>query len=203
MRDECTKHGALLIFDEVMTGFRVARGGAQQIFGVKPDLTVARQSDWRRFAGRSVWRTRRNHGSAFARRPGLSGRNAVGKSARDGRRSRATPGIGTNRRLEITGRLGRAVRATGARRGCENEDRPHVSSHRFDVLFVLCLRTNCRSHRREAKRSEAIRKIFPACLERGVYFAPSQFETGFISTAHTVEDISRTAEIVGEALRSV
>src|SRR5437016_12970704 len=40
LRDECTKHGTLLIFDEVMTGFRVARGGAQELFGVKPDLTV-------------------------------------------------------------------------------------------------------------------------------------------------------------------
>src|SRR5205823_11142009 len=40
LRDECTKHGTLLIFDEVMTGFRVARGGAQEVFGIKPDLTV-------------------------------------------------------------------------------------------------------------------------------------------------------------------
>jgi glutamate-1-semialdehyde 2,1-aminomutase len=56
-----------------------------------------------------------------------------------------------------------------------------------------------------AKRSDLkmFAKFFHACLERGVYFAPSQFETGFISTAHTAEDMSRTTAIVGEVLRSL
>ena len=56
-----------------------------------------------------------------------------------------------------------------------------------------------------AKRSDLKRfaKFFHACLERGVYFAPSQFETGFISTAHTAADISRTAEVVAEVLGSL
>jgi glutamate-1-semialdehyde 2,1-aminomutase len=56
-----------------------------------------------------------------------------------------------------------------------------------------------------AKRSDLKRfaKFFHACLEQGVYFAPSQFETGFISTAHTVDDIARTTQIVGSVLQSL
>ena len=56
-----------------------------------------------------------------------------------------------------------------------------------------------------AKRSDLKKfaKFFNGCLERSVYFAPSQFETGFISTAHTADDISRTAQIVGDVLQTV
>jgi glutamate-1-semialdehyde 2,1-aminomutase len=56
-----------------------------------------------------------------------------------------------------------------------------------------------------AKRSDLrmFARFFHACLDRGVYFAPSQFETGFISTVHTPDDISRTAEVFGEVFRSL
>ena len=94
-------NGALLIFDEVMTGFRVARGGAQEIYGMKPDLTAARKSNRRRIAGRRVWRARRNHGPTFAGWPGVSGGNVVRQSAGDGRRSRAIARTRADQRLEI------------------------------------------------------------------------------------------------------
>ena len=58
LREECTRNGALLIFDEVMTGFRVARGGAQEIYGVKPDLTALGKDNRRRVAGRRIRRAR-------------------------------------------------------------------------------------------------------------------------------------------------
>ena len=56
LREICNEEGIVLIFDEVMTGFRVAAGGAQEILGVKPDLINIRKNYWRRFAGWCFWR---------------------------------------------------------------------------------------------------------------------------------------------------
>ena len=65
LRNECTVNGALLIFDEVITGFRLARGGAQEIYGVKPDLTALGKVIGGGLPGRRVRRPGRNHGPAF------------------------------------------------------------------------------------------------------------------------------------------
>ena len=79
-----TSHGALLIFDEVMTGFRIALGGARERFGVDGRSHDARQGDRRRTARRGVWRTSRSDGADRAVGPRVSGGNAVGQSAGDG-----------------------------------------------------------------------------------------------------------------------
>ena len=80
--------GALLVFDEVMTGFRVHPGGAQELYGITPDLTDARQGDRRRASRRCVWRPARDHGAGRARRTRLPGGDALGEPARDDRRDR-------------------------------------------------------------------------------------------------------------------
>ena len=110
LREECTQDGALLIFDEVMTGFRVARGGAQEIFGIRPDLTalgkvIGGGLPVGAFGGRAEIMDQLS-----PRRSGLPGRNAFRQSARDGRRAGPAPRTGADRWLEPTARnCGRAA----------------------------------------------------------------------------------------------
>jgi glutamate-1-semialdehyde aminotransferase len=74
--------------------------------------------------------------------------------------------------------------------------------HRIGSMFCLFFTSDPVVDLASAKRgdSEKFSRFFNACLDRGVYFAPSQFETGFLSTAHTAEDVERTAAVVREAL---
>ena len=88
LRTLTAQAGAVLIFDEVMTGFRVARGGAQERFGVTPGSHDSRQGHRRRAAGGRLRRPGGHHGLRGARRPGLPGRDAVRQSAGDHGRSR-------------------------------------------------------------------------------------------------------------------
>ena len=80
LRTLCDREGILLIFDEVMTGFRLAKGGAQERFGIKPDMTTMGKIIGGRNAGRCLRGPRRHYEHRFARRTRLSGRHAVGKS---------------------------------------------------------------------------------------------------------------------------
>ncbi|HLW34550.1 MAG TPA: glutamate-1-semialdehyde 2,1-aminomutase [Chthoniobacterales bacterium] len=203
LRDECTKHGALLIFDEVMTGFRVARGGAQQIFGVKPDLTVLGKViggglPVGAFGGRAEIMDRLSPDGPVYQAGTLSG-NPLAMVA----------GLSQLRELErIDG--WKLLEDLGAQfeqlaRAAVAKTKIELTFHRIGSMFCLFFCSGPIVDLTGAKRSDLKRftRFFHACLERGVYFAPSQFETGFISTAHTTDDISRTAEIVGEALRSL
>jgi glutamate-1-semialdehyde 2,1-aminomutase len=89
------------------------------------------------------------------------------------------------------------VRATSAAAGKK------YAFHRLGSMFCLFFTEEPVRNLDEAKKSDtaAFARFFHHCLDHGVYFAPSQFETGFISTAHTPEDIVRTAEVAAEALR--
>ena len=92
LRAECDRVGALLVFDEVITGFRVARGGAQELFGVAPDLTHHGQGHRRRAQHRRLRRPRRRDGGGGAARSRVPGRHPVGEPAGHGRRAgRARP----------------------------------------------------------------------------------------------------------------
>ena len=82
------RHGALLIFDEVMTGFRVALGGAQRRFGIRPDMTCHRQNYRRRSADGRLWRQSQDDEPVGAVGPGLPGRDSERESTGDGRRDR-------------------------------------------------------------------------------------------------------------------
>jgi glutamate-1-semialdehyde 2,1-aminomutase len=77
--------------------------------------------------------------------------------------------------------------------------------HRIGSMFCLFFAAGPINDLADAKRSDLKRfaKFFHACLASGIYFAPSQFETGFISTAHSVEDIERTAEVVSDTLSQI
>ncbi|MEY2602229.1 MAG: glutamate-semialdehyde -aminomutase [Verrucomicrobiota bacterium] len=202
LRDECTKHGALLIFDEVMTGFRVARGGAQEIYGIKPDLTalgkvIGGGLPVGAFGGRAEIMDQLSPDGPVYQAGTLSG-NPLAMAA----------GLAQLRELdridgwELLDKLG--AQFEELTRVAIADTKIDATFHRIGSMFCLFFAPGPIVDLAGARRSDLkiFAKFFHACLERGVYFAPSQFETGFISTAHTPNDIERTVIVVREALRS-
>ena len=202
LREECTKQGALLIFDEVMTGFRVARGGAQEIYGVTSDLTalgkvIGGGLPVGAFGGKAEIMDQLSPDGPVYQAGTLSG-NPLAMAA----------GLAQLRELErIDG--WKLLEELGAQfekvaRDAISKARIDVTLHRIGSMFCLFFASEPIVDLSGAQRSDLkmFAKFFHACLKRGVYFAPSQFETGFISTAHTPEDIERTGALMREALAS-
>ena len=203
LREECSSHGALLIFDEVITGFRVARGGAQEIFGIRPDLTVLGKIiggglPVGAFGGRAEIMDQLSPNGPVYQAGTLSG-NPLAMSA----------GLAQLRELDridgwkiLEDRGAQFERLT---RAAIADAKIDITFHRLGSMFCLFFARGPIVDLAGAKRSDLKKfaQFFHACLERGVYFAPSQFETGFISTAHSPDDIDQTANVVREALRSL
>ncbi|HEV2046721.1 MAG TPA: glutamate-1-semialdehyde 2,1-aminomutase [Chthoniobacterales bacterium] len=200
LREECTKNGALLILDEVMTGFRVARGGAQEIYGIKPDLTalgkvIGGGLPVGAFGGRGEIMDQLSPDGPVYQAGTLSG-NPLAMAA----------GLAQLRELErINGwelleKLGAQFEKVA--RDAIARGKIDITFHRIGSMFCLFFARGPIVDLDGAQRSDLkmFAKFFHGCLKRGVYFAPSQFETGFISTAHSSEDIERTGTVVGEAL---
>ena len=200
LRDECTRHGALLIFDEVMTGFRVARGGAQEIYGIKPDLTalgkvIGGGLPVGAFGGRAEIMDQVSPDGAVYQAGTLSG-NPLAMAAGLAQ-LRELERIDGWKLLEKSGAqleklTGEAVAGAGV----------DATFQRIGSMFCLFFARGPITDLTGAQRSalKMFSAFFHACRKQGVYFAPSQFETGFISTAHTEEDIKRTAVVVKESL---
>jgi glutamate-1-semialdehyde 2,1-aminomutase len=200
LRDECTRHGALLIFDEVMTGFRVARGGVQQIYGIAPDLTalgkvIGGGLPVGAFGGRAEIMDHLSPDGPVYQAGTLSG-NPLAMAA----------GLAQLRELErIDGwKLLEELGAQFENAVCEAVRKSEVRAtfHRVGSMFCLFFASGPIADLVSAQRSDLkmFAKYFQGCLKRGVYFAPSQFETGFISAAHSSDDIERTGAIVRESL---
>jgi glutamate-1-semialdehyde 2,1-aminomutase len=203
LREECTSHGALLVFDEVMTGFRVARGGAQEIYRIKPDLTalgkvIGGGLPVGAFGGRAEIMDQLSPDGPVYQAGTLSG-NPLAMAA----------GLAQLRELErING--WKLLEELGAQfeqlaREAIAHARIGITFHRIGSMFCLFFAPGPIVDLSSAKRSdlEMFAKFFHACLKRGVYFAPSQFETGFISTAHTRENIECTGAVMREALETL
>jgi len=203
LRAECTEHGALLIFDEVMTGFRVARGGAQEIYGITPDLTalgkvIGGGLPVGAFGGRAEIMDQLSPLGPVYQAGTLSG-NPLAMAA----------GLAQLRKLErINGwklleNLGAQLET--ATLESLGKTKAEVTFHRIGSMFCLFFTAGPVTNLGTAKRSDIARfaLFFNYCLEAGVYFAPSQFETGFISTAHQPEQIEKTARIVCQALADI
>lgn len=201
LREICTAHGTLLIFDEVMTGFRLARGGAQEIFGVTPDLTafgkvIGGGLPVGAFGGRAdimdhlapdgpVYQAGTLSGNPLAMAAGLAQLSEL--EARDGFRA-----------LERTGStLESALR--DAARGFEDR----LCLKRIGSMFCMYFTGGPVRNLAEAKRSDtaAFGRFFHAMLRRGVYLAPSQFEAGFLSLAHGPLEVEATARAASASLR--
>jgi glutamate-1-semialdehyde 2,1-aminomutase len=203
LRDITERHGALLIFDEVMTGFRLARGGAQELYGVTPDLTTlgkiiggglpvgaygGRRDIMEQVAPAGpVYQAGTLSGNPLAMTAGL----AVLRRLRD--RS-------VYDRLEEAGRrLTEAVSEAAREAGVE------TVTNRVGSMFTTFFNDSEVYDWPTAAASDRGRygRFFHAMLGEGVYLAPSQFEAAFISVAHTDELLDRTVEAARTALRSL
>ena len=195
-----TEHGALLVFDEVITGFRVAPGGAQELTGVLPDLTVHGQGRRRRAAGRGVRRLRRADGADRAGRRRLPGRHAEREPAR--RRGRPR-GARAARRGGLPAPVGDHRRAR--RRPARGRRRPAGAGRPHDRPADRLLRAEPPADYAGAAACdpEAYGAWCRALLARGVYPPPSQFEAWFPSLAHTREHVTRTLEAAAAAFAEI
>ena len=195
LRALCDASGALLVFDEVITGFRVARGGAQERFGVLPDLTILGKIvggglPAAAFGGRGEIMERLAPAGDVYQAGTLSG-NPLATAA----------GISVLRRLREP-----AVYALLEEKAARLEDglAPFGRVQRVGAMATLFLGGGEIRNFADAQRSDTDRygALFRHLLERGIYVAPSQFECLFVSLAHEDEHIDLTIDVVADFCRS-
>ncbi|HEY3206662.1 MAG TPA: glutamate-1-semialdehyde 2,1-aminomutase [Gaiellaceae bacterium] len=191
LRSLCDASGALLVFDEVITGFRVARGGAQERYGVLPDLTILGK-----IAGGGMPL------AAFGGRGELMERLAPSGDVYQAGTLSGNP-LATAAALSVLRRLRdpevyEELEARGAK--LEAGLAPYGVVQRIGAMATLFMSTG-RIHRfQDAQGADTDRyaALFRYLLERGVYFPPSQFEALFVSLAHGDDEIDRTVEAVAD-----
>jgi glutamate-1-semialdehyde 2,1-aminomutase len=202
MRDLTKSTGTVLIFDEVMTGFRVALGGAQQKYGIQPDLTtmgkvIGGGLPVGAYGGRAEIMDRVAPAGPVYQAGTLSGNPlAVAAGLATLRRLRAENPFA---RLEMLGaRLERGLVGAGSKAGVP------VRVNRVGSMFTLFFTGHEVFDFDSAKTCDTQRfnRFFHSMLEQGIYWPPSQFEAAFISAAHTDADIDRTVNAAAKALAS-
>ncbi|MGD0100109.1 MAG: glutamate-1-semialdehyde 2,1-aminomutase [Acidobacteriota bacterium] len=201
LRKLTREHGALLIFDEVITGFRLSYGGAQELLNIKPDLTCLGKiiggglpvgaygghheiMKWVAPEG-SVYQAGTLSGNPLAVAAGIAALKALKQA-------------GSYRKLEsMTAEL-----VAGLQRAAEQAGVP-VQINRIGSMFTVFFTSSPVTNFQTAKTSDTTRygKFFHSMLQQGVYFPPSQFETCFVSLAHTRSDIRSTVNAAREAFK--
>jgi glutamate-1-semialdehyde 2,1-aminomutase len=197
LRGETREHGALLIFDEVITGFRVARGGAQELFGVEPDLTVLgkilggglpaaafagpREAMERVAPAGDVYQAGTLSGNPLAVAAGLATLRRLDAAAYD-------------RLAALTDRLATGFAELAAERPLQVASAPGLVTLFFSPEPVRDFAAA------RACDLEAHARFCRALLDRGVYPPPAQFEAWFVSLAHDESAVDRTLEAAAEAL---
>jgi glutamate-1-semialdehyde 2,1-aminomutase len=214
LREITAAHGALLIFDEVMTGFRVARGGAQERFGIAPDLStfgkvIGGGLPVGAFGGRAeimdclaplgpVYQAGTLSGNPVAMAAGLANlQELVGQA------SCLTGQAGSLSHYELLEELGAQLEA-GLKDAAKTAHVP-MQFNRCGSMFCGYFTGEPVHNLADAMRSdrERFKKFFHGMLDAGVYLAPSQFEAGFLSTAHTPADIEKTVDAAAKTLRTL
>lgn len=192
MRELCTKHGSVLIFDEVMTGFRVGIGCAQAYYGITPDLTtlgkvIGGGMPVGAFGGkREIMEKIAPLGTVY--QAGTLSGNPVAVAA----------GLATLKLIRAPGFYDSLTRKTAMLcNGLTEAARKHgvaFSAQSVGGMFGLYFRSNCPQSYAEVMDcdKEAFNRFFHAMLDAGHYFAPSAFEAGFVSAAHSDADIAET-----------
>jgi len=201
LRDLCTKHGTVLIFDEVMTGFRLAKGGVQERVGITPDLTamgkvIGGGLPVGAFGGKAEIMDHLAPDGPVYQAGTLSG-NPLAMTAGITQLKEMERHDGWNRLEEIGQQFEDAVREVLREVGRD------LQLNRIGSMFCLFFTEEEIVNVDDVKRADfdAFRKFFWAALDKGVYFAPSQYEAGFISLAHGPDEMDRTAQVTQEALR--
>jgi glutamate-1-semialdehyde 2,1-aminomutase len=196
LREWCTRYGALLIFDEVMTGFRVAAGGAQQLFGITPDLTVMGKViggglPIAAYGGRRDIMTHIAPLGPIYQAGTLSG-NPLAVSA----------GIAMLRYIQANPGLYKDLDAKAQR--LADAAPAGITVNRVGSMFTWFFSRQPVTDYESAKRADTARfkKFFHGMLERGIYLPPSQFEAAFVSTAHGDADIECTVTAARECFAS-
>jgi len=203
LREITTAQGALLIFDEVMTGFRLALGGAQERFGIRPDLScfgkiIGGGLPVGAFGGRAeimdclapvgpVYQAGTLSGNPLALAAGLTALQELSSS-------------NAYVRLEAAG----AALEAGMKEAARAAKIP-VQFNRLGSMFCAYFTADPVHNLADAMKSDRARfaKYFHAMLGRGIYLAPSQFEAGFLSLAHTSDDIEKTIRAAASALKGL
>jgi glutamate-1-semialdehyde 2,1-aminomutase len=199
LRKITAENGALLIFDEVMTGFRLARGGAQERFGITPDLScfgkiIGGGLPVGAFGGRveimdmlaplgPVYQAGTLSGNPLAMAAGIAALQAL-----------------TSEVYQVLEAAGAALEA-GMREAAKAANIP-VTFNRVGSMFCGYFTFEPVFNLADAMKADRQRfaKFFHGMLQEGVYLAPSQFEAGFISTAHSSEDIEKTVRAARKVL---
>jgi glutamate-1-semialdehyde 2,1-aminomutase len=199
----CRQDGALLIFDEVMTGFRVAYGGAQARFGIKPDLTtlgkiIGGGMPVGAYGGRAdVMRSISPVGPVY--QAGTLSGNPLAMAC----------GLATLRVLKETNPYPRLERETarlveGLSRGAKAAGLAHSVAHIGSMFTLFFHDTPVTSYSIAAKcDTRRFARYFWGMIERGIYLPCSQFEANFVSAAHTAEDITVTIAAARDVLASI
>jgi len=203
LRELCTQHGALLIFDEVMTGFRVALGGAQALYGVTPDLTtfgkiIGGGMPVGAYGGRRELMQQIAPAGPIYQAGTLSG-NPVAMAA----------GLAMLELIQAPGFHDRLTAATHAL--CDGMEAAAgaagvaLTTTRVGAMFGLFFTDQQVDTYAQAVACDtaAFNRFFHAMLERGVYLAPSAFEAGFMSAAHDEAVLAQTLDAAREAFKAV
>ncbi len=203
LRERCTKAGIVLIFDEVMTGFRVAYGSAQTLYNIKPDLTclgkiIGGGLPVGAFGGRreimehlaplgAVYQAGTLSGNPLAMAAGL-------ETLRTLKKENPYP------KLEESS----AYLSDGINALLTERDIPHYCTRVGSMLCNFFTATPVHNFV-DAKTSDCERfaKFFAGMLKRGIYLAPSQFESGFVSAAHSQDDLDLTLDAVKATLAEI
>lgn len=203
LRDLCTQHGSVLIFDEVMTGFRVAFGGVQERTGIRPDMTtlgkiIGGGLPVGAYGGRAdIMRKVSPLGPVY--QAGTLSGNPVAMAC----------GIATLKTLKSTNPYPALEAETrrlvqGLSRAAEHVGFPNVTAQ-MGSMFTLFFTGNDVTNYTEASRCDTKRfaRYFWEMMDRGVYLPCSQFEANFVSAAHTPADIEATIKAAEEALQAI
>ena len=203
VRRLCARHGALLIFDEVITGFRMAKGGAQEYSGVTPDLCalgkiIGGGLPVGAFCGRAeimqklaplglVYQAGTLSGNPLAMAAGIAALKLIRE-------------LNPYAELEEKAKFLVAAADGAARRKGVDLQIPRAASL-FSFFFNSEEVSNCKIAMKSSR--ELYAKFFRSCLDAGLYFAPSPFEICFVSAAHTREHLERAAEIISKSIASL
>ena len=203
LREITQKNGALLIFDEVMTGFRLAKGGAQERFGITPDLScfgkvIGGGLPVGAFGGRAEIMDCLAPTGPVYQAGTLSG-NPLAMAAGIAALTELCEGDAYNRLEQLGAALESGMKGAARSAGIQ------VQFNRCGSMFCGYFTDKPVHNLADAMHSdrERFKKYFHAMLDQGVYLAPSQFEAGFMSAAHTDQDVEKTVAAASQAFRSL